>query len=58
MRKLWQFEDNKDRTAITINEMQEDIFKAKGFKCLGEVDRKGKLKVEKEVTTVTDKKTK
>jgi len=50
MRKLWQFEKFEERKAISINEMQEGVFKATGFTCLGEVDKNGKLKeVKKEV---------
>ena len=50
MRLLWQYDGDVKKQAITVKDIHADIFKAKGFVCLGEVDKKGKLvevKVEK-----------
>jgi len=47
MHKLWQFGDDTKKQCITRNELQEDVFKAKGFALIGNVDKNGKLIVEK-----------
>jgi len=47
MHKLWQFGDDTKKQCITRNELQEDVFKAKGFTLIGNVDKNGKLIVEK-----------
>ena len=40
MYKLWEFEGDAKKRCVTRNEEQEKVFKARGFECLGEVDKK------------------